>query len=139
MLSRVLYTEDLQQICTQQLTTLSVSPINSPLGEGAWLSVEIEPINESNCNYTREDGVFLLGIGEMFPDLSIALEMVEWESSDEQLTYEEVQPLGGDAILDGDDNIMAFGAAYPQASQTDPQVDIALGSWVIRPIYSFKW
>jgi hypothetical protein len=138
-LSRILYTEQLDIICLQPMESSMITAINSPTGSGAWLQMDIYVSESDDCTFTRDETSINLGVGNLFSDLEIALEMVVWNSNEEMELYSELDPLGGYIIFENTEDVYAFGAAYPEDPQTDMIVDITTGNWLIRPIYSFKW
>ena len=138
ILSRQLYDSDFDEICHQSLTATAVQVVNAPVDDGAWVTMEIS-IPEQECSFQREDTTLTLGIGSMFPDLEIALQMLDWMDNAEQDLYQGATPFGGYASFGVEQDIFAFGAAFPTGENSDVEPTSEVGDWILRPIYAFKW
>ena len=81
----------------------------------------------------------MLGVGSLFSDLEIALQMVDWMDTTEQNLYQDTTPFGGYASFGTDQDILAFGAAFATDDGAEAAPTTTDGDWIIRPIYAFKW
>ena len=137
-LSRMLYDSDFDEICRQSLTATEVTLMNSPIDEGVWITMDLtSPVQE--CDFQREDSMLMLGVGTLFSDLEIALQMVDWMDTTEQNLYQDTTPFGGYASFGTDQDILAFAAAFATDGGVEATPTTADGDWIIRPIYAFKW
>ena len=127
-LYRDLYAEDMTWICQQELVFQDVLTGVSPVTElESWWTLSNPIVLNDNCNISREESPFYIGVGSLLEDVAVASEVTHWLDREQEPQTDDVW--GAYTQSPDASAIWAFGVAY-KLSETE---------WKIRTVYSLPW